>query len=458
MYTTDTIAAISTGMNNAGIGIIRISGDHSFKIAEKIFFTKTGKSLCDFESHRVYYGFIKDKDEIIDEVLLIPLKSPRSFTTEDTIEINCHGGNLVMKKILKLVLEKGARLADPGEFTKRAFLNGRIDLSKAEAITDIINSKNELALSNSVKQLTGKLNEKIKEIRDKIVYEIAYIETALDDPEHYDLEGYYERLKPLLNDIFKELTLMKKSYKEGKIISEGIKTVIIGKPNVGKSSLLNILTGEETAIVTDIAGTTRDVIEQKITVGNLTLNITDTAGVRETDDIIEKIGVKKTYEHADNADLIILMLDSSTKLNDEDIRLFDYIREKKAIILLNKSDLETVTSKKDIIKYTDKNILTVSAKDETGIMELKNCLEDMFIRGIINYNDEMVITNIRHLDLIDRALESIKDALDNIDMNMPEDLISIDLVNSYESLGGIIGESIEDDIVEEIFSKFCVGK
>lgn len=458
MYTTDTIAAISTGMNNAGIGIIRISGDHSFEIAKNIFFSKSGKSLSDIESHRVYYGFIKDKDEIIDEVLLIPLKSPKSFTTEDTIEINCHGGNLVMRRILKLVLSKGARLAEPGEFTKRAFLNGRIDLSKAEAIIDVINSKNELALSNSVKQLTGKLNDKIKEIRNKIIYEIAYIESALDDPEHYDFDGYYGRLKPELNDMIRELILMKKSYKEGKIISEGVKTVIIGKPNVGKSSLLNILTGEETAIVTDIAGTTRDVIEQEINIGNLTLNITDTAGVRETDDLVEKIGVEKTYEHAENADLIILMIDSSEGLNEEDIRLFEYIKDKKAIILLNKSDLETVTTKTNVIKYTDKKILTISAKDEIGIIELKECLEDMFISGLIEYNDETVITNERHLYLINRAIESINDALNNIDMDMPEDLISIDLVNSYENLGGIIGESLEDDIVEEIFSKFCMGK
>jgi tRNA modification GTPase len=363
-----------------------------------------------------------------------------------------------MRRILKLVLSKGARLAEPGEFTKRAFLNGRIDLSKAEAIIDVINSKNELALSNSIKQLTGKLNDKIKEIRNKIIYEIAYIESALDDPEHYDLDGYYGRLKPELNDMIRELILMKKSYKEGKIISEGVKTVIIGKPNVGKSSLLNILTGEETAIVTDIAGTTRDVIEQKINIGNLTLNITDTAGVRETDDLVEKIGVEKTYEHADNANLIILMVDSSEGLNEEDIRLFEYIKDKKAIILLNKSDLETVTTKTNVIKYTDKKILTISAKDETGIIELKECLEDMFISGLIEYNDETVITNERHLYLINRAIESINDALNNIDMDMPEDLISIDLVNSYENLGGIIGESLEDDIVEEIFSKFCMGK
>ncbi len=458
MYVSDTIAAISTGMNNAGIGIVRISGASSFKIAEEIFSKKSGKHLNDLESHRVQYGFIKDGKEIIDEVLLIPMRGPRSFTKEDTVEINCHGGNLVLKKILKLVIKKGARLADPGEFTKRAFLNGRIDLSEAEAIIDLINSKNELALDNSVKQLTGKLNEKIIRLRKEIIYEIAFIESALDDPEHYDLYGYYDRLKPIIEKIKNELAVMSMSYNEGKIISEGIKTVIIGKPNVGKSSLLNILTGEETAIVTDIAGTTRDIIEQDVLIGNLTLNIIDTAGVRDTDDVIEKIGVEKTYKHADNADLIIMMIDSSIILNEEDIRLFDYIKDKKAIILLNKSDLKTVTSKEEVNKYTDKMVLTISAKAETGIKELKDCLEEMFISGIIEYNDDIVITNMRHLDLIDQAVNSLDEALNNIDIGMPEDLISIDLVNTYECLGRIIGESLEDDIVDEIFSKFCMGK
>ena len=458
MFLSDTITAISTGMNNAGIGIIRISGDSSFEIAGKIFFKKNGEAHTYFESHRVYYGFIKDGEDIIDEVLLISLKSPRSFTGEDTIEINCHGGNLVMRKIIKLVIRNGARLAEPGEFSKRAFLNGRIDLSEAEAIIDVINSKNELALNNSLKQLTGELNEKIRNIRNILKYEIAYIESALDDPEHYDLDGYYERLIPVLKKIKDDLILMKKSFIDGKIIKEGINTVIIGKPNVGKSSLLNILTGEETAIVTDIAGTTRDVIEQNVVIGNLTLKLSDTAGVRDTDDIIEKLGVEKTYKYADNADLIIMVIDSSNKLNDEDIGLFEYIKNRNAIILLNKSDLKTVISEKDVAEYTEKKVLSISAKDETGIIELKDCLEEMFISGSIDFNDEILITNERHFNLIEQAINSIKDALNNIEMEMPEDLISIDLVNSYESLGGIIGESLENDIIDEIFSKFCMGK
>lgn len=458
MFISDTIAAISTGMTNAGIGIVRISGDSSFKIAHDIFYTGSGNYLDDPESHRVYHGFIKDGDEVIDEVLLTAFRSPKSYTAEDTVEISCHGSNLVLRKILKLVLKKGARLAEPGEFTKRAFLNGRMDLSEAEAVIDIINSKNELALDNSVKQLTGKLKEKIDIIRDKLLYETAYIESALDDPEHFNLDGYDDRLKTVLSEILKDLELLKRSYNEGKIISEGIKTVIIGKPNVGKSSLLNILTGEETAIVTDIAGTTRDAIETNVLIGSLSLNLTDTAGIRDTEDVIEKIGVERSYKYAEGADLIILMIDSASELNDEDLSLFDYIKDRKAIILLNKSDLETVTSKTDVIKYTDKKVLTISARDETGISEFKSCLEEMFVSGLIDYNDDLVITNERHLSLIKQAADSLMEAERGIEDNIPEDLISIDIVNAYESLGQIIGKSLEDDIVEEIFSKFCMGK
>ena len=458
MFVSDTIAAISTGMNNAGIGIIRISGDSSFEIASKIFFTGSGKKTERFDSHRVYYGFIKDGDEIIDEVLLIALKSPKSFTTEDTIEIDCHGGNLVMRRILDTVVKNGARIAEPGEFTKRAFLGGRMDLSEAEAVIDVINSKNEYALNNSIKQLTGKLYEKIKGIRDRIKYEIAYIEAALDDPEHYDLEGYYDELKEKAGKILDELISMKSSFSEGKIISEGIKTVIIGKPNVGKSSLLNILTGEEAAIVTDIAGTTRDILKQDIKIKNLSLKLIDTAGIRDTDDVIEKIGVERAYKYADEADLILMMIDSSVPIDEQDIKLFDRIRDKNAIILLNKSDLPVKTKTEEVRKYTDKYVMSVSAKDESGIDEFKEKIEEMFISGKIGYNDEVIITNERHLFLIDDAINSVKAVLDGISAGYAEDFLSIDLMNSYESLGKVIGEKVEDDIVDEIFSKFCMGK
>lgn len=458
MYTTDTIAAIATGMNNAGIGIIRISGEDSFDIALKIFFNKSGKKLKKLESHRVYYGFIKDGDETVDEVLLIALRSPKSFTMEDTVEIDCHGGNLVMRRILNTVIKNGARPAEPGEYTKRAFLNGRIDLSEAEAVIDVINSKNNYSLINSVKQLTGKLYEKISGFRNEIKYEIAYIESALDDPEHYDLDGYYDDLEIKTKDIINELNILKKSFKEGKIIKEGLSTVIIGKPNVGKSSLLNILTGEESAIVTDIAGTTRDIIEQNIMINNLSLRLIDTAGIRDTEDIIEKIGVEKTYKYANEADLILMLIDSSVSLDDSDIEIIKYIDDKNCIILLNKSDLPVKTTIEDVNKYTGKTVMQISSKDETGIKEFKEKIEEMFISGNTGYNDEIVITNERHLYLIDKTTESLNMVLDGINQKLPEDLISIDLMNSYDSLGSITGEKTDDDIIEEIFSKFCMGK
>lgn len=458
MFSSDTIAAISTGMNNAGIGIIRISGEKAFDIASRIFFNKSGKSVDGFESHKVCYGFIKDDEEVIDEVLLVTLRSPKSYTTEDTVEINCHGGNLVMRKILKAAIKNGARLAEPGEFTKRAFLNGRIDLTEAEAVTDIINSENEYALNNSLKQLTGKLTEKISLVREKIKYEIAYIESALDDPEHYDLNGYYDRLNEIIDDICLKLTDMKKSFNEGRIISEGIDTVIIGKPNVGKSSLLNLMTGEETAIVTDIAGTTRDVLKQDIILNGLKLKITDTAGIRDTDDMIEKIGVDKAIENAKNADLILMVIDSSEDIDDKDIEIFDFIKDKKALILLNKNDLPSRVSEEEVKKYTDKCIMSVSAKDEIGIEDFKNKINEMFVSGVLKYNDEVMITNERHLFLINESLNSLMEVKKSMDNNMPEDFVSIDLKNAYDQLGAIIGEQTGDDIIDEIFSKFCMGK
>ena len=458
MHTTDTIAAIATGMNNSGIGIIRISGKDSFNIALSIFYNKSGNKLEKLESHRVYYGFIKDGEETVDEVLLIVLKSPKSFTTEDTVEINCHGGNLVMKRILNTVIKYGARPAEPGEYTKRAFLNGRIDLSEAEAVIDVINSKNNYSLMNSVKQLTGKLYEKINKLRNEIKYEIAYIEAALDDPEHYDLNGYYDGLRIKTEEIINKLDLLKKSFNEGKIIKEGLSTVIIGKPNVGKSSLLNILTGEEAAIVTDIAGTTRDIIEQNIMINNLSLRLIDTAGIRDTEDIIEKIGVERTYKYANEADLILMLIDSSVTLDNSDIEIIKYINDKNCIILLNKSDLTLKTTIDDVKKYTGKTVMQISSKDETGIKEFKEKIEEMFISGNTGYNDEIIITNERHLYLIDKTIESLNMVLEGIDQELPEDLISIDLMNSYDSLGFITGEKTNDDIIEEIFSKFCMGK
>ncbi len=458
MLMSDTIAAVATGMNNSGIGIIRISGKDSFNVASSIFYSKSGHNKKEFDSHRVYYGYIKDGEKIIDEVLLITLKAPKSFTGEDTVEIDCHGGNLVMRRILETVLKNGARAAEPGEFTKRAFINGRIDLSEAEAVIDVINSENDYALSNSIKQLEGDLYKKIIKIRDRIKYDIAYIEAAIDDPEHYNLDGYYEKLTKTVESIKAELTLLKNSFKDGKIISEGINTVIIGKPNVGKSSLLNLLTGEDTAIVTDIAGTTRDVIKQSIIIGNINLNVYDTAGIRDTDDVIEKIGVKLAKKYADDADLILMLIDSSLPLDEDDLELFEYVKDRNTIILLNKSDLESRVSIDEVKKYSDKSIMQISALDKTGIQEFKDKIEEMFLNDLVNYNDEVIITNLRHLNLIESSLLSLDEVSKSIENEMPEDFISIDMINAYESLGYIIGEKTEDDIIDEIFSKFCMGK
>ncbi len=455
---SDTIAAIATGFNNSGIGIIRISGDHSFSIISEIFKNKNINSPEDIESHRVYYGYIYDDGVLLDEVLMIPMKGPKSFTKEDTVEIDCHGGNLVLKKLLSLVLKKGARIAEPGEFTKRAFLNGRIDLSEAEAVMDLINSKNEIALSNSLKQLSGELYNKIRNIREKILYEIARIESALDDPEHFTLEAYPLHLKALVEELKEEIEKLLRSCDNGRIIKEGIRTVILGRPNVGKSSLLNFLSGYEKAIVTDIPGTTRDVIEENILFDGLNLIVFDTAGIRKSDDYVEQIGVKKAMEHASEADVLMLMLDSSNELTDEDIELFKFIVDKKAIVLLNKSDLSAKLTVEDIKRHTDSPVILISIKNQTGLDELSNILKDMFISGNIDFNDEIIITNERHKELLIETIKSLSNVLTSIENDMPEDFYSIDLTDSYDSLGRIIGEKVEDDIVNKIFSDFCVGK
>ena len=460
MIKSDTIAAIATGMVSSGIGIVRISGADALSIASLIFKSKSGKEYKeeDFESHRAYYGFIYDKENPVDEVLLLYLKGPKSFTAEDTIEINCHGGVHVMNKILSLCLSNGARLAEPGEFTKRAFLNGRIDLSEAEAVIDIINSKNDYSLNNSLSQLRGKLYDKINDLRQGILHETAFIEAALDDPEHYSLDEYPENLRVKVENYINEINNLIISFSNGKVISEGIDTVIIGRPNVGKSSLLNMLVGEKRAIVTNIAGTTRDALTEHITVSGINLNIVDTAGIRDTEDIVEKIGVDKAFEYADKSNLIIMVVDSSENLNKDDEKLLDYIKDKNAIILLNKSDLDTIISDDEIKKYTDKTIIHVSAKDETGLTELSDYIKEQYLSGNINDNSDLIITNIRHKDLLSESLLSLKQVINSIDSCMPEDFFTIDLVNAYECLGKIIGEELSDDVIKEVFEKFCMGK
>ena len=456
---TDTIAAIATAMSNSGIGIVRISGDEALDVADRIFRPKKGsRKVSDMETHTIHYGYVTDGDEVIDEVMLLIMKAPRSYTCEDTIEIDCHGGVLVMKKILETVLKYGARPAEPGEFTKRAFLNGRIDLSQAESVIDVINAQNELALKSSVSQLQGAVLKKIKAIRAVVLHEIAFIESALDDPEHVSLEGYPEQLHEIMSDAHSKVKKLLDSSDNGKMLKEGINTAIVGKPNAGKSSLLNILVGEERAIVTEIAGTTRDILQEQIQIGGIGLNVIDTAGIRDTEDIVEKIGVNKSREYIEKADLIIYVVDSSTELDENDQEIIEAIRDKKAIVLLNKSDLDAKTDASVLQTQLSKPILSISAKNNTGIHELETLIEEMFFSGKLSFNDEVYITNIRQKNALAEAQNSLKMVLQSIADGMPEDFFTIDMMNAYEALGTIIGESVGEDLVNEIFSKFCMGK
>ena len=457
---TDTIAAIATGMTPSGIGIIRVSGEDAFKVASSVFLKKNGEPLDRFEHKKAVFGYVHEGERVLDEVILLVFEAPHSFTGDKIVEIQCHGGILMMQKILDLVIRAGARPAEPGEFTKRAFLNGKMDLSEAEAVMDVISSQNDLALKNSVKQLRGSLYEKITKIREDILYETAFIESALDDPEHFDLEGYPDKLSVKLLRILHELEVLSDSFDDGRILSEGVRTVIIGKPNVGKSSLLNLLAGSERAIVTEVAGTTRDTIEEKIMISGVMLNVIDTAGIRQSEDIVEQIGIKKAMEMAEDADLVIMVVDSSEVLTPEDEEILSFIKknEKKCVILLNKSDLGSVIGPEEIACFTNNPVITVSAKDETGIEELKDYIVNEYSKGYLKYNDEIFITNARQKDALARAIDSLLCVAKGITEHMPEDFYSIDLTAAYESLGAIIGEQVDDDVIEEIFGKFCMGK
>jgi tRNA modification GTPase len=452
--TTDTIAAIATAAGRSGIGIVRVSGEDAVEIVQKIF---DGK-LKDAPTHTIHYGHIKNGTETVDEVLVMLMKAPHSYTGEDTVEINCHGGMLVLDQVLKTVLKAGANLAEPGEFSKRAFLNGKMDLTRAEAVIDVIEAKNRYALKAGLDQLSGKLSGEIKNLRKNILQEIAYIEAALDDPEHYDLTGYPETLQQKLKPMISETEKLIKSADNGKIMHEGIKTVILGKPNAGKSSLLNLITGEERAIVTDIAGTTRDTLTETIMMGGISLNITDTAGIRESNDIVEKIGVEKAKKAADNADLILCMIDGSAELNDDDRSILKMTEQKKALVLLNKSDLHHRITRKDLEKITDRKIIEFSAKDGTGLSELEDTIRELFYHGEIDFNDQIYITSERHRTALLKALESLRKTEASIEENMPEDFYTIDLTDAYEYFGSITGETTGDDVINEIFAKFCMGK
>ena len=459
---TDTIAAIATAMTNSGIGIIRISGEDAFTVIDRIYQSKNGKKkLSEEKSHTVHYGYIVDdtkENKIIDEVMVLIMRAPNTYTREDTVEIDCHGGVLVMQKILDTVVCHGARPAEPGEFTKRAFLNGRIDLTQAESVMDVISSKNEFALKSSISQLQGSLQKEIKELREKIIYEIAFIESALDDPEHINIDGYGQKLKTVAEECKERIEHLLNTADNGKILKEGIDTVIVGKPNAVKSSLMNVLLKKERAIVTDIAGTTRDVLEEQMNLNGITLNIIDTAGIRDTEDIVEKIGVDKAKDYLVNADLIIYVVDSSTPLDENDEKIMEMIKDRTALVLLNKSDLDTVTTEEMIASHLDQKIIKVSMKENQGVDELENAIKELFFHGKVELNDEVYITNARHKAALSNAKDSLNMVLDSIAMEMPEDFYSIDLMNTYEELGNILGESLGEDLVNEIFSKFCTGK
>lgn len=456
---SDTIAAISTAVSASGIGIIRVSGTQAVEIADRVYRSrKTNWRLSDAPTHTIHYGHIYDGAEMVDEVLVMLMRSPRTFTGEDTVEIDCHGGVYGMKRVLEAVLKQGARIAEPGEFTKRAFLNGRLDLSQAEAVMDVIQSKNQYALTNSLRQLKGSVKQKITEIRKKILYETAYIEAALDDPEHMSLDGFDEKLRRVVEDQKAQMEQLLSTSGDGKMIQEGIRTVIVGKPNAGKSSLLNVLLGEERAIVTEIAGTTRDTLEEYIQMGGVTLKLVDTAGIRETADVVESIGVDKALNQAEQADLILYVADASVPLDESDYQIIEMIKKKQAIILLNKSDLPEKVEAEELARLTGKKVAAVSAREETGLEELKGLIESMFFQGELQLPEDIYITNLRHKELLEEALESLNQVLESLNAKMPEDFYSIDLMNAYEALGSILGESVDEDVVNEIFHKFCVGK
>lgn len=461
----ETIASIATALSSSGIGIIRISGNEAVEIADRIFVKPDGKKLSEMPSHTVHYGHIVDESKaIIDEVIVILMKAPHSFTREDVVEIDCHGGIYLLKKVLDLCIKAGARLAEPGEFTKRAFLNGRIDLSEAEAVMDLISSSNEAARRNSIGQLNGRLHDKIVNLREKLIYEIAYIESAIDDPEHYDTSDFHNRLTEVVESCEEELRKLLDSFENGKYLVSGINCTIVGKPNVGKSSFMNLLLGEDRAIVTSVAGTTRDTLEETISLEGITLHLVDTAGIHETEDEVEKIGVTRAKQSIDKAELVFFVLDSSDKITEEDRELTTLLLRKKVIVLLNKSDLNTGSiTEKDVEelfagKIENLHILSFSAKTSQGLEELTKVIKEMFYHGELNADEELYLTSVRHKALVKTADQALLHVKESLKMDMPEDFYSIDLMQCYSSLGEIIGEEVDDDLVDEIFSKFCMGK
>ena len=451
---TDTIAAVSTAPGESGIGIIRISGEDSFLIADKVL----DRKISDKETHTIHFRHAVKEGRVLDEVLVSVMRAPRSYTGENTAEINCHGGTLVVQQVLEEVLRAGARLAEPGEFTKRAFLNGKKDLSQAEAVMDVIQAKNRLALEAAEQQLSGGLSAEIRSLRDAILDETAWIEAALDDPEHYDLSGYPEELKGKLTGLTRRIEKLIRNADSGIVIKEGIRTVILGRPNAGKSSLMNLIAGTDRAIVTDIAGTTRDTLTEHIRLSGLSLNLTDTAGIRDTSDPVEKLGVEKARQAAEQADLILCVIDGSEPVTEEEWKLLDSTRSRKAIVLLNKSDLEQKVTEEELRKRTDHPVILFSAKEKKGMDELEKCIRELFFSGEISINEQICVTSTRHKEALEKALASLRMVGKSIEEGMPEDFFSIDLQDAYETLGVITGETVEDDVIARIFERFCTGK
>ena len=459
VMTTETIAAIASGLTHAGIGIIRISGPDALQVGDRVVTLKNGKAIAAVLTHTVHYGLAHEGEEVLDEILAVVMRAPHSFTGEDVVELQCHGGPLIMRRLLDAVLHQGARLAEPGEFTRRAFLNGRMDLSQAEAVMDLIHSQNEFARKASIEQLQGQVSEKVKKLREKILYQLAFIEAALDDPEHISTEGYQEELNGLLDPLIRELDVLLKDAGSSRILADGVRTVILGRPNAGKSSLLNLLVGEERAIVTDIAGTTRDTLEENIPLGGISLRLVDTAGIRETEDQIEQMGVERAKAQAEKADLLIHMVDASRPLAQEEDEIFRILKGKRAVILMNKSDLTVAVDAETVReKAPGVPVLTFSAREGIGKDALEKTILDMFEAGEIGKRSSVTITNLRHKDALEHARDSLCMVKQSIADGMPEDFYSIDLMEAYRQLGLIIGESVEDDLVNEIFAKFCMGK
>ena len=457
----DTIAAISTAPGEGAIGIVRISGDDAIRIADEVYRLKD-KRLKEQPSHTIHYGHIVDpkNDEVIDEVMVTVLRAPKTFTREDVVEINCHGGIVAINRILQLVLRMGARLAEPGEFTKRAFLNGRIDLSQAEAVMDLIRAKTDKSMQMAMRQLDGELSKLIQNLRQEILNTLAQVEVNIDYPEYDDVEEMtLQLLREKTQQVSQGIRALLNTASQGKILRDGLKTAIVGRPNVGKSSLLNVLLREEKAIVTDIAGTTRDTIEEYVNVRGVPLQLIDTAGIRETDDVVERIGVERSRKALNEADFVLLILNQSEELMDEDLRLLEQTKDFKRIILLNKTDLPTKIDMDKVKEFTtDSEIVTTSMLKKEGIDQLEEKIADYFFQGQMNERDATYLSNTRHIALLEKAEQALQEVANGVEMGMPVDLIQIDFTRAWDLLGEITGDTVQDELLTQLFSQFCLGK